>query len=171
MDRVRVLTADITGLTVDAIVNAANERLLGGVYGAIHRAAGPQLLDACRMIPAVRPGVRCPTGECRITPGFHLPAKYVIHAVGPIWRGGSFNEAELLASCYECALSLAVQHGLRSIAFPAISCGVFGFPVDQAAAVVHQVLTTFLAQGPALEEVILVVFGADVEEALRARFG
>jgi O-acetyl-ADP-ribose deacetylase (regulator of RNase III) len=134
---IRLIEADLTGLRVDAIVNAANETLLGGggVDGAIHRAAGPALLAACRAIPEVRPGVRCPTGEARITPGFNLPARHVIHTVGPVWQGGSEGEAELLAACYRNSLNLAREHGLTSIAFPAISCGVFGYPPQKAARV------------------------------------
>src|SRR2546426_453587 len=124
---------DLTRARVDAIVNAANERMLGGggVDSAIHRAAGPDLLAACRAVPEVRPGVRCQTGESRITPGFRLRARHVIHTVGPIWRGGTVGEPELLASCYRSALKLAREHGVRAIAFPAISCGVFGYPVPQ----------------------------------------
>ncbi|HKH70823.1 MAG TPA: O-acetyl-ADP-ribose deacetylase, partial [Vicinamibacterales bacterium] len=131
----RVVRGDITKLDVDAIVNAANTGLLGGggVDGAIHRAAGPELLAACRALSEVRPGVRCPTGEARITPGFRLKARYVIHAVGPVWNGGEFHEPELLASCYRSSLILARAHGLRSIAFPAISCGIYGYPLDHAA--------------------------------------
>lgn len=136
MDLSRLRT-DITTLSVDAIVNAANETLLGGggVDGAIHRAAGPQLLAACRKLDEVRPGVRCPTGEARITPGFNLPARWVIHTVGPVWRGGGHGEADLLASCYRSSVQLALTHGLGSIAFPAISCGVYGYPVRDAAQV------------------------------------
>ena len=134
MPKFSVVEADITQLQVDAIVNAANEALAGGggVDGAIHRAAGPQLAAACRAIPLVRPHVRCPTGEARITPGFALPARHVIHTVGPIWQGGGQGEAKLLASCYRASLRLAFEHGVRSIAFPAISCGVFGYPLEQA---------------------------------------
>src|SRR5690348_15507490 len=125
---------DITRLAVDAIVNAANERMLGGggVDGAIHRAAGPRLLEACRAVPEIRPGVRCPTGEARITPAFDLPARHVIHTVGPVWSGGNSNEDELLANCYRNSLALMLQHRLRSIAFPAISTGVYRFPLDRA---------------------------------------
>lgn len=129
-----LLQADITTLDVDAIVNAANRALAGGggVDGAIHRAAGPALSAACKAIPMVQPFVRCPTGEARITPGFDLPARWIIHAVGPVWSGGREGEPELLASCYRNALALAQAHGIASIAFPAISCGVFGYPSDQA---------------------------------------
>jgi O-acetyl-ADP-ribose deacetylase (regulator of RNase III) len=132
-----IVIADITQLELDAIVNAANPGLLGGggVDGAIHRAAGPALLEACRRIPEVAPGIRCPTGEARITPGFNLPARYVIHAVGPVWQGGGQGEADALASCYRRSIALAREVGLTSIAFPAISCGVYGYPPHRAARV------------------------------------
>lgn len=133
----RVLDVDITELRVDAIVNAANETLLGGggVDGAIHRAAGPGLLSACRALPEVRPGVRCPTGEARITDGFALPARYIIHTVGPVWHGGHEREPELLAACYRNVLAIARDRSLKSLAFPAISCGVFGYPPEKAAVI------------------------------------
>ena len=134
MPEILLERGDITRVADDAIVNAANQRMLGGagVDGAIHRAAGPELVEACRQVPEARPGVRCPTGEARITPGFRLPAKYVIHTVGPRY-GGKPRDAELLASAYRSSLDLAVEHGLASIAFPAISCGVYGYPVREAA--------------------------------------
>jgi O-acetyl-ADP-ribose deacetylase (regulator of RNase III) len=134
MPTLEVVEADITTLQVDAIVNAANAALAGGggVDGAIHRAAGPRLSAACRAIPMVRPYVRCPTGEARITAGFDLPARYIIHTVGPVWHGGGEGEPELLASCYRKSLRLAYEHELHSIAFPAISCGVFGYPLEAA---------------------------------------
>jgi len=134
---ISVITADLTQLDVDAIVNAANETLLGGggVDGAIHRAAGAALLTACRALPEVAAGVRCPTGEARITPGFALPARHVIHTVGPVWHGGGHGEAELLAQCYRNSIALAASHRLGSIAFPAISCGVYGYPPERAAPV------------------------------------
>jgi O-acetyl-ADP-ribose deacetylase (regulator of RNase III) len=128
------LQADITTLAVDAIVNAANLALSGGggVDGAIHRAAGPALPQACKRIPMVRPFVRCPTGEARITPGFDLSARWIIHTVAPVWAGGRAGEPELLASCYRDSLRLAAEHDIASIAFPALGCGVFGYPAQQA---------------------------------------
>lgn len=145
---ITLLTADITRLALDAIVNAANRPLLGGggVDGAIHRAAGPRLLEACRALPEVRPGVRCPTGEARCTPGFDLPARWVIHTVGPVWLGGGHGEAELLTACYRNALQLARAQGVRSIAFPAISCGAYGYPPQLAAQVARDSLHKSLAQ-------------------------
>ncbi len=134
---IEVWQGDITELTVDVIVNAANESLLGGggVDGAIHRAAGPQLLEECRRLPEIRPGVRCPTGEVRATAAYALRAGHVFHSVGPVWRGGGNNEEVLLANCYWQSLKLAERMQLHSIAFPAISCGVYGYPLQQAARV------------------------------------
>lgn len=150
---ITLVTADLTRLALDAIVNAANPGLLGGggVDGAIHRAAGPALLAACRAIPEVNPGVRCPTGEARITPGFSLPARYVIHTVGPIWHGGHHGEAVDLASCYRACIALAIERDLNSIGFPAISCGVYGYPPDQAAKVAIATLRDVLSPHPTLE--------------------
>jgi len=160
-----VVHADITTLDVDAIVNAANERMLGGggVDGAIHRAAGPELYEACAALPEVRPGVRCPTGESRITPGFNLRARHVIHTVGPIWRGGNHGEAELLASCYRTSLALARQHRVRAIAFPAISCGVYGYPVEHAAAIAVRAARVNEAH---FERILLVAFERDIYDVL-----
>ena len=168
MSFIEVLRGDITTLDVDALVNAANASLLGGggVDGAIHRAAGPQLLDACRALPEVRPGVRCPTGEARITPGFRLKARHVIHAVGPIWNGGTHEEPELLARCYRASLACAREHGLQSIAFPAISCGIYGYPLDPAAAIAAREIRAFLRQQLTLSRVVLVAFGHEVYSAL-----
>jgi O-acetyl-ADP-ribose deacetylase len=164
---IEIVKADITTLPVDAIVNAANERMLGGggVDGAIHRAAGPELLDACWKVPEVRPGVRCPTGESRTTPAFRLPARYVIHTVGPVWRGGRYGEAELLASCYRSALTSGREHDVRSIAFPAISCGVYGYPVGQAAEIAVREIRRFETTSPS--RVLLVAFDDVVLTALR----
>ena len=164
----RVERGDITKLRVDAIVNAANERMLGGagVDGAIHRAAGPRLLDACRALPEVRPGIRCPTGEVRLTPGFDLPATYVIHTVGPVWRGGAAGEDELLASCYRNSLALARQRSVESIAFPAISCGVYGFPVQRASAIAVREVRDHQGQAPLPSTVILVAFDDETFDAL-----
>ncbi|RMF97344.1 MAG: O-acetyl-ADP-ribose deacetylase [Gammaproteobacteria bacterium] len=170
LDRVRVVQGDITRLAVDAIVNAANQRLLGGggVDGAIHRAAGPELLAACRALPEISPGVRCPTGESRITPGFRLPARYVIHTVGPVWAGGDRGEPEKLAACYRSALALAREHGLRRIAFPAISCGVYGYPPAQAARVAVATLAAELMKAEAIDEVLLVAFDEPMAQTLQA---
>jgi O-acetyl-ADP-ribose deacetylase (regulator of RNase III) len=156
---------DITTLDTDAIVNAANESLApgGGVCGAIHRVAGPELARACAAIG------HCPTGEARITPGFRLPAGYVIHAVGPVWRGGEEGEAELLASAYRSALRLAEEQGLRSIAFPAISTGIYGYPLNQATDVAVHAVRGFGEQGSALQLVVFACFGPDVERAYRDR--
>ena len=165
--RVILTQADITKMAVDAIVNAANERLLGGggVDGAIHRAAGPQLVEACRRIPEVRPGVRCPTGEARLTPGFQLAARFVIHTVGPVWGGGGHGEDALLASCYRNSLALAAEHGLQSVAFPAISCGVYGYPLERAARIAVSEVRARIAELD-LREVYLVAFDREVHEAL-----
>jgi len=152
------IAGDLTRERVDAIVNAANERLLGGggVDGAIHRAAGPALLEACRAIPEVAPGVRCPTGRARITPGFALPAQFVIHTVAPVWRGGEHGEDALLASCYHACLAVAGAHGLRSLAFPAIGTGAYGFPIARAA----RIAVGIAAASSAVEVVRFVCFSA-----------
>lgn len=165
---IEVLQGDITTLAVDAIVNAANQALAGGggVDGAIHRAAGPELSAACKAIPMVRPFVRCPTGEARITPGFRLPARWIVHTVGPVWAGGREGEPELLASCHRESLRLALEHDVRAIAFPAISCGVFGYPPDLAADVA---VRTLRAHAPAEMRVILCAFDAAMAERYRQR--
>ncbi len=166
---IEIVEADITTLDVDAIVNAANETLLGGggVDGAIHRAAGPELLAACRALPEVRRGVRCPTGEARITPGFWLPARFVIHTVGPVWRGGDHREAELLASCYRASLRLANEHAAASIAFPAISCGVYGYPIEAAVAIAVREAGAWLTDQPAPRRLVFCCFGATLAMAYR----
>lgn len=170
--RIEIVRADITTLDVDAIANAANERMLGGggVDGAIHRAAGSELLEECREISELRPGVRCPTGEARITGGHGLPAKFIIHTVGPVWRGGDRGEPDLLASCYGSSLRLAVKNGVRSIAFPAISCGVYGYPVDKASAIALASTGQFLRKDRTLECVLFVAFSANVADALQTAY-
>lgn len=157
---IEIVTADITRLSVDAIVNAANSTLLGGggVDGAIHRAAGPELLRACRAIPELSPGVRCPTGQARITPGFALPARYVIHTTGPIWRGGDHDEPALLASCYRESMALGLAHEVESIAFPAISCGVYGYPPELAAPLALRSLREALPRDSAMR-ILLCCYG------------
>lgn len=161
--RIEVRQADITTLEVDAIVNAANTSLLGGggVDGAIHRAAGPDLLAECRTIGG------CPTGEARITAGYRLPARFVIHAVGPRYRDGKHGEPALLAGCYQSSLSLAVAHGVKTIAFPAISCGIYGYPIADAARIAVDTVASFLANDESLDKVIFACFGPDVLDAFR----
>ncbi len=169
MAHLEVVQADLTRLAVDAIVNAANEAMLGGggVDGAIHRAAGPELLAECRKVAQVRPGVRCPTGEARITPGFRLPARYVIHTAGPVWRGGKQGEPDLLGACYRNALGLAAENGVASIAFPAISCGVYGYPIDEAAAIAVREVRASLSKNLGIERVVFCAFEDAVARTLR----
>ena len=142
----RIVQGDITKLAVDAIVNAANQVMLGGggVDGAIPRAAGKELFDACLKVPEARPGVRCPTGEARITPGFRLPAKFVIHTVGPVYRDGEHGEPEKLANCYRSSLALAAENDCKSVAFPCISTGVYGYPIEDAAKIAVRETEAFL---------------------------
>ena len=160
-----LVKGDITQQDVDAIVNAANSNLApgAGVCGAIRDAGGPEIFAECRQYYK-----RCPTGEARLTPGFRLPARWVIHTVGPVWRGGAHDEAELLAACYRNALRLAREHGVASIAFPAISCGVYGYPVEQAAAIAVRETHAWLAAGATPARIVLCCFGPAVAEAYRA---
>ncbi len=167
MAEIIIRTGDITAEHVDAIVNAANNSLLGGggVDGAIHRAAGPELLAACVPLGG------CPTGQAKMTKGFQLPASYVIHTVGPVWRGGKQGEAELLRSCYQSSLQIAEDNGLKSIAFPAISCGVYGYPLQQACAIAIQTVRNFLKDCSSVQEVCFICFDATIEEAYREAMG
>jgi O-acetyl-ADP-ribose deacetylase (regulator of RNase III) len=156
LDRIEIIEGDITRQSVDAIVNAANSSLLGGggVDGAIHRVAGPQLLEECRALGG------CPTGEARITKGYRLPARWVVHTVGPLWSGGGSSEDELLANCYRNSFALAVRHDIRSVAFPAISTGVYSFPLERATRIAVREVVSFLKGQSSLERVCFVCFGA-----------
>ncbi|OUS13255.1 O-acetyl-ADP-ribose deacetylase [Gammaproteobacteria bacterium 53_120_T64] len=162
MSKIEILATDITQLRVDAIVNAANNSLLGGggVDAAIHAAAGPALLQACKVLQG------CATGSAKITPGFALAAPYIIHTVGPVWRGGRQGEAQLLAACYRNSLKLASEQGLRSIAFPAISCGVYGYPIGAACEIAVAEVSHFMANHGGIEEVIFACFNGEVKTQL-----
>jgi len=160
LERIVVVEGDITKQEVEAIVNAANSTLMGGggVDGAIHRAAGPGLVEECRRLGG------CPTGQAKMTRGHNLPAKWVIHTVGPVWHGGTRGEDELLASCYRNSLQLAVEIGIHSIAFPAISTGAYGFPLERATAIAVSEVRSFLEKNPSLEKVVFVCFGKYTHE-------
>ena len=161
--KIDVIRGDITKLQVDAIVNAANTTLLrgGGVDGAIHRAAGPELLAECRTLGGCRPG------KAKLTRGYRLPARFVIHTVGPIWRGGKHGEAETLATCHRNSLQVAVENGARTIAFPAISCGAYGYPIEKAARIAVNTTREFLASVDKIDKVIFVLWGDDIYEVYR----
>jgi len=161
--RIDIVRGDITRLDVDAIVNAANMTLLGGggVDGAIHRAAGPELLAECRTLCGCKPG------EAKLTRGYHLPARFVIHTVGPVWRGGKHHESEILANCYRNSLQLAAENELKTIAFPAISCGAYGYPIPEAAQIALRATRDFLATDGSIDKVAFVLWGEDIYDAYR----
>jgi O-acetyl-ADP-ribose deacetylase len=160
-DRIEIVQGDITKLDVDAIVNAANSSLLGGggVDGAIHRAAGPQLVQECRLLGG------CKTGQAKMTGGYNLPARKVIHTVGPVWNGGGQGEPDLLAACYRNSFALALKNNIKTIAFPAISCGVYGYPINEAVAIALNETISFLSRYDEIEKVIFACFEADVYQA------
>ena len=165
MTEIAIHSGDITKLDVDAIVNAANSSLLGGggVDGAIHRAAGKELVHECRLLGG------CKTGQAKITKGYDLPARHIIHTVGPVWNGGSKGEEELLADCYRNSLEVAQENGLRTLAFPAISTGIYGFPLDRAAPIAVRTIRTFVSSHPdAFDRILLVCFGDNAERHFRA---
>jgi len=159
--KIEIARGDITKVRVDAIVNAANTTLLGGggVDGAIHRTAGPELLAECRSVGGCRPG------DAKITRGYRLPARFVIHTVGPVWRGGNHGESEMLANCYRHSLQLAVENGIKTIAFPAISCGAYGYPIQDAAQIAVKTTRNFLATVDKIEKVTFVLWGDDIYDA------
>ncbi|NLM11523.1 MAG: O-acetyl-ADP-ribose deacetylase [Clostridiaceae bacterium] len=161
MERIKIISGDITKIEADAIVNAANKTLLGGggVDGAIHRAAGPELLEECRRLNG------CETGQAKITKGYELPAKYVIHTVGPIWHGGEHNEDHLLASCYRNSLNLAVENRIKTIAFPSISTGAYRFPVKRAAGIAIKEIAGFLKENSSIDQVFMVCFDNKTKDA------
>jgi O-acetyl-ADP-ribose deacetylase len=163
MGEIEALRGDITKLDVDAIVNAANTTLLGGggVDGAIHRAAGPELLAECRTLGGCKPG------EAKLTGGYRLPARFVIHTVGPVWRGGEGDEPEILANCYRNSLKLAVENEIKTIAFPAIGCGAYGYPIPEAAQIALKTTRDFLATNDSIEKVTFVLWGEDIYDAYR----
>ncbi len=165
-DRIEIVEGDITKQQVDAIVNAANTSLRGGggVDGAIHRAAGPELLEECIKIGG------CPTGEARVTKGYRLPAKYVIHTVGPIWKGGTSGEDQLLASCYRNSLKAAAELGVKSIAFPSISTGAYGFPMERATEIALKEVSEFLKKDEGIEKVVFVCFGKEAFRIYKEKF-
>jgi O-acetyl-ADP-ribose deacetylase (regulator of RNase III) len=160
---IEIVRGDITTCEVDAIVNAANTTLLGGggVDGAIHRAAGPELLAECRTLGG------CQSGEAKITRGYRLPARFVIHTVGPVWHGGKHGEPETLANCYRNSLQVAVENGIKTLAFPAISCGAYGYPIEEAAQIALKTTREFLANDSMIEKVIFALFSKDLYEAYR----
>jgi O-acetyl-ADP-ribose deacetylase len=161
--KIEILRGDITTLEVDAIVNAANTTLLGGggVDGAIHRAAGPELLAECRTLGG------CRSGEAKITRGYRLPARFVIHTVGPVWRGGKHDEAETLTNCYGNSLQLSAENGIKTIAFPAISCGAYGYPIEEAVQIALNTTREFLANKDKIEKVIFALWSEDIYDAYR----
>ncbi len=167
MERIRVIRGDITRLEVDAIVNAANNKLEGGggVDGAIHRIAGPELLKECQSMGG------CPTGEAKITKGYRLPARHVIHTVGPVWKDGNHDEAELLAACYRNSLELAEQNKFKTVSFPAISCGVYGFPIKQAAEIAIRETISFLSRNSTMKRVVFVCFDDEIKQVMDAELG